>query len=192
MKKKIEEFDNIELSSIQTLFSLGSQRKYEIHFDFGKTKNFEILKDKKIQNEFLNKYKEKIANILNINENRIIFKGVKFGTDTVKLAIIDQSLQEEQNIVNLKDELGNVTEINKKVMIDTLLYSKDILDPLGDRHNGLGINESRGGERYIPPLDRWMVIGLNLLSKYENNKWLSYNGGSGEYALACYGLNYYI
>ena len=192
MKKKIEEFDNIELSSIQTLFSLGSQRKYEIHFDFGKTKNFEILKDKKIQNEFLNKYKEKIANILNINENRIIFKGVKFGTDTVKLAIIDQNLQEEQNIVNLKDELGNVTEINKKVMIDTLLYSKDILDPLGDRHNGWGINESRGGERYIPPLDGWMGIGLKVLDKYENNKWLSYNGGSGEYAIAYYGLNYYL
>ena len=163
MKKKIKEFDNLELSSIQTLFSLGSQRKYEIHFDFGKTKNFEILKDTKIQNKFLNKYKNKIAKILNINENRIIFKGVKFGTDTVKLAIIDQSLQEEQNIVNLKDELGNVTEINKKVMIDTLLYSKDILDPLGDRHNGWGINERRGGERYIPPLDGWMGIGLKVL-----------------------------
>ena len=101
-------------------------------------------------------------------------------------------MQEEQNIVKLKDELGNVTEINKKVMIDTLIYSEDILDPLGDRHNGWGINESRGGERYIPPLDGWMGIGLNVLSKYENNKWLSYNGGSGEYAIAYYGLNYYL
>ena len=192
LKKKEEDFNNIELSSIQALFSLGSQRKYEIHFDFGKTRNLEILKDKKIQNEFLNTYKIKIANLLKINVNRIIFKGVKYGTDTVPLVIIDPTVQEEQKIITLRDSLGNVTEIDKKVMIDNLVYSKDILDRKGDRYQGWGINEKRGGEIYIPPLDGWMGIGLKVLDKYENNDWLSCRGIEGEYAIAYYGLNYYL
>jgi len=38
-------------------------------------------------------------------------------------------------------------------MIDEQILSPDILDPKGDRSMRWGINERRGGEKYIPPLD---------------------------------------
>lgn len=44
LKEKDNIFDKFELSSIQTVFSLGSKRKYEIYLDFGKKENEKILK----------------------------------------------------------------------------------------------------------------------------------------------------
>ena len=77
-------------------------------------------------------------------------------------------------------------------MIDEQILSLDILDPKGDRSEGWGINERRGGEKYIPPLDGWVGIGLKVWDKYENNKWLDYRNNEGEYSIAYYGLCNYL
>ena len=91
LKEKDKNFDNIELSSIQALCSLGSQKKYNIHFDFGEIRNKEIVDDKSEQNNFLEKYKRKIAGILNIDLNRLILRDIRYGTTGTTLSIIDQS-----------------------------------------------------------------------------------------------------
>ena len=39
--------------------------------------------------------------------------------------------------------------------------TRNQLDPNGNRESGWAINESRGGKKYIPPLD-WKGIGLNV------------------------------
>ena len=49
-----------------------------------------------------------------------------------------------------------------KPILGALEISPDILDFMGDRHYGLRINEKRGGEDYIPPLNDWYRIGLKL------------------------------
>ena len=133
-------------------------------------------------------YKKKISNLLKIDLNRIILRNVKYGTTNPTLVIVDQTRQED-DIIRTIDELDNVVEINKKVLVDNLILSKDILEPRWDRHKGWGIDEKRGGENYIPPLDGWVALGLKVLNKYENNNnWLSYEGIKGEYAIAYYGL----
>ena len=104
---------------------------------------------------------------------------------------MDQNLQEETSIERIR-QISHVVEIEKKVMMDELIISPDILDTKGDRYKGWGINEKRGGEAYIPPLDGWVGIGLNVWNKYGNNNWLSYRNVEGEYSIAYYGLNNYL
>ena len=58
-KEKDKELNNIEAASIQSLFSIGTKKKYEIHFDFGKEKNEKILNNKEEQEKFLIEYKKK-------------------------------------------------------------------------------------------------------------------------------------
>ena len=190
LKQKDKNFDKIELCSLQTLFSLGTQRKYEIHFDFGETENELLLKDKNYQIKFLEIYKEKISNKLQIDKKRIILKNIKHGSIQVTFSLIDQTGREDIIISRLND-LDGVIEIEKKVMINEILLSTDILDPKGDRYTGWGVDEKRGGEKYIPPLG-WIGIGLKVLDKYENNNWLSYSGIDGEYSIAYYGLHNYL
>ena len=191
LKEKDKNYENIELSSIQALCALYSQKKYNIHFDFGEVRNLEILKSQTKQKYFLDEYKKKISGILKIDMNRIIFRDVRYGTTDTTFSIIDQSLQEDTDIERIK-QIENVVEIEKKSMIDELVISPDILDTKGDRHKGWGINEKRGGEKYIPPLDGWVGIGLKVIDKYENNNWLDYKNLEGEYSIAYYGLNNYL
>ena len=190
LKEKDKELDDIELSSLQALFSLGTQRKYYIHFNLGETETYEILKNKSLQLKFLENYKNKISNILKIDINRIILKDVRFGCTQTTFSIVDQSNQEDGRIHRLKG--GEIVEIEKRVMVDEQILSLDILDPKGDRAKGWGINEKRGGEKYIPPLDGWVGIGLKVRDKYENNKWLGYKNKEGEYSIAYYGLCNYL
>ena len=42
-KKSSEEYENLESASIQSLFSLGTLTKYELHFNFGEEENEKIL-----------------------------------------------------------------------------------------------------------------------------------------------------
>ena len=130
LKKKDTNFDKIELSSIQTLFSLGTQRKYEIHFNFGKKRNEEILNNINKQNEFLSKYKKKISDILKIDINRIIFKDVRYGCVKASASFIDQSRREDIEIPRLR-QMDNVIDVEKKVMVDEQILSPDILDLKG-------------------------------------------------------------
>ena len=130
LKKKDTNFDKIELSSIQTLFSLGTQRKYEIHFNFGKKRNEEILNNINKQNEFLSTYKKKISDILKIDINRIIFKDVRYGCVKASASFIDQSRREDIEIPRLR-QMDNVIDVEKKVMVDEQILSPDILDLKG-------------------------------------------------------------
>ena len=191
LKEKDKNFDGIELSSLQALFSLGTQRKYYIHFKLGESKTYEILNNKSEQKKFIALYKQKISNLLKIDINRIIFNDIKFGCTQVTCSIVDQSTTEDREISRLR-EIEDVIEIEKRVIIDEQILSPDILDPKGDRHDRWGINESRGGEKYIPPLDGWVGIGLKVWDKYENNKWLGYKNLEGEYSIAYYGLYNYL
>ena len=135
---------------------------------------------------------KKIADKLNIDINRVILKDIRYGSIEEKLAIIDEKKEIEVKIQELKNN-RNVIEIIKEVMVNEIILSPDILDPKGDRYKGWGINESRGGEKYIPPLDGWIGIGLKVLNKYDdNNNWLGYRHFNGEYSVAYYGLHNFL
>ena len=63
----------------------------------------------------------------------------------------------------------------------------NMLDNRGNRESGWGINEFRGGEPYYPP-EGWKGYGLNVIGKYENDKWLGMDGNPEEWCVAYHGI----
>ncbi len=189
-KKKDTKLKGIELASIQSLFSFGSQKKYEFHFDFGDKLNNQVLNDPKMQQDFLNQYSKIIAEKLKIDRKRLIFTNIHRGTIGVHVSIIDSTKKEEEKLLNLKNDL-NIKEVEVKPLLEELQISQDILDKRWNRHCKWGMNETRGGEDYIPPLNGWNGFGLKVLGKYDNgnNDWLDYRNRKGEYAIAYIGIN---
>ena len=189
-KKKDEQIQKVELASIQSIFTLTSQKKYDLHFDFGAEENKNIINDPIKKEEFIKKYKEKIAKKLNIEEKNIILTDIQKGSVTAKLSIVNEGENKSKYMEQLK-ELEHIKEVEEKPLLESLQISPAILDKRGDRYTDWGINEKRGGEDYIPPLNGWYGIGLKVWGEYDNgnNDWLDYDNNKNEYAIAYLGLN---
>ena len=193
-KKENEEFENIELASLQSLVSFGNQKKYELHFELGKAKNKDIIYNQYNQESFVKDMKSTIAQKLNILHDNLILTDVHHGCVGMHSVILDSTSEnEEQMELLINDPNLHITRINKKPFIEALEINPRILSPLGDRYSNWGENEVRGGENYIPPKG-WIGIGLNVLGKYDygNDLWLDYNNKEGEFAIAYLGLNNYL
>ena len=90
----------------------------------------------------------------------------------------------------LKD-FKEINKIKEKPLIEGCQLSTDIFEPKqNNQDGGWGINEIRGGEKYIPPIG-WYGYGLKVFGKYDNgnNIWLDYQGLDGEFAIAYFGLS---
>ena len=57
----------------------------------------------------------------------------------------------------------------------------------GNRNDGWGIGEKRGNRDYKPPLG-WNGIGLRVLDKYEDNKWIGMSNSPSEWCVAYHGV----
>ena len=188
-KKRDEKLKDIELASIQSLFSLGSQKKFELHFDFGKENNLKILNEEEEKEKFLKKWKSILAGKLKIFEDQLILADVHSGNLAVQAAIINSTKENEKAMKELKIE--EIKKIEEKPLLEALQISPEILDKKGNRFKGWGVNQKRGGEKYIPPINGWYGIGLKVMNKYDNgnNDWLGCNNKSGEYAIGYIGIN---
>ena len=189
LKKKDEKFKDIELASIQSLFSLGSKKKYELHFDFGNEINKRILNGEEEKEKFLKTWKPILAEKLKISEEQLILTDVHSGSLVFHAAIINSTKENEKAMKELK--IQQIKKIEEKPLLEALQISPEILDKKGNRYKGWGVNETRGGEKYIPPINGWYGIGLKVLNKYDNgnNDWLDYRNKSGEYAVGYIGIN---
>ena len=190
-KEKDETFKDIEIASIQSLFSLYNYKKYELHFDFGKEINQKILKDTEFQESFLQRKKKEIMRKLSISDENFIFTNIHEGCVGVHASFLNCNEQRLQQIIYNLREINEIIKIDETPIIEILQISPFILDHKGNRYKGWGINEKRGGEKYIPPINEWYGIGLSVEGKYDNgdNKWLDYNNNRGEYAIAYIGIN---
>ena len=189
-KNSNEDFKNLELASMQSFFSLGTQNKYELHFDFGEEENENILNSPKKQKEFLRKYKKIISSELKINKHNLIFKDVHRGSLGVSSLPLEESEKTGNAMGNLEGKF-NIKKVEEKPLLETLQISPKILDEQGNRFSHWGINEKRGGEDYIPPEANWRGYGLKVLGLYDNgnNDWLDYQNKQGEFAIAYMGIN---
>ena len=192
-KSKDTKFMGIELASIQSFISLGKEKKYEIHFDFGEEENDKILNDELKKENFLKVWKEEIARELEINKNNIIFTNIQHGSVRVDAMIVNEKKEDKSLLLALKGK-KNIKKIEEKPFLEALQISPEILDSEGDRNKGWGKDEKRGGEDYIPPLDGWSGIGLKVKGKYDNgdNTWLDYKNKKGEFAIAYLGINNFL
>ena len=78
-------------------------------------------------------------------------------------------------------ELSHLKEIHQDLVMGRCKLSKDQLDPRGNRNDGWGVGENRGGKPYNPPIG-WTGIGLKVCDKYDkgDNTWLGMNNCPGE------------
>jgi hypothetical protein len=67
--------------------------------------------------------------------------------------------------------------------------SKNQLDSRGNRVEGWGQGEKRGCKDYDPPIG-WTGIGLKVLDKYGDNKWIGMKNIPGEWCVAYHGVGY--
>ena len=188
-KKKDENFQKIELASIQSIFTLSEQKKYELHFNFGEEESQKIINDEYKQEVFIEKYKKIISKELQIKIENIILTDIHYGSLGANLSIVNNGKKNINDVKTLEKKLN--IKIKEKPLIEALQISPVILDERGNRKGGWGQNEKRGGEDYIPPLNGWEGIGLKVWGEYDkgNNNWLDYNNNKNEYAIAYYGLN---
>ena len=192
-KNKNEKLNKIELTSLQYLFTLGNKKKFELHFDFGEEQNKKIFSNQLEKENFLKEQKKKISQKLQINEENVIITNIHHGCVGVDVSILNQNTN-DANIINNLQQIDGIKKVDEKPMLESLQISKDVLDPIGDRHEGWGIDEMRGGEKYIPPVKGWYGIGLKVLGQYDNgnNDWLDYDNNEDEFSIAYLGLNNFL
>ena len=170
--------------------------KYDLHFDFGVTKNEIYLVDGNEFEKLKEKIKRKISKDYNIPKNEIIVTYPQKGSLRVQV-IFENDKFNDLNLDDFKSkfkndkefqELNNLKEIHKDVLISVCKLSKNQLDSRGNRYDW-GENEKRGNMPYDPPKG-WIGIGLNVLDKYDNgdNTWIGMENIKGEWCVAYHGV----
>ena len=196
-----EESQNESNTILQFIMNgMIGQKKYNLHFDLGKGRNMQLLNNKKERENFNDKVRKKLSLEYKIPEEKIIITNppnakfqlqVIFQNDDFNNENIDFNTF-KKNCMNDKDfqELSKLKEVHKGLIMEGCRLSSNMLDPRGNRKDGWGINEKRGGLDYIPPTNGWVGYGLKVWGKYDNgnNDWLSYNGNKNEWAIAYHGV----
>jgi len=169
---------------------LATKKKYEFHFDINEERNEELLNNEEEQKKFIDKLRTKLSKEYNISEDKIIITNPQRGS--FKLTVIFQSedfnLTKEELIEKFQDEpeLAKLKEIHTEILLGACKISPENLDNRGNNTDGgWGHNETRGGEKYIPP-EGWKGYGLKVMDRYDdgNNDWLQYDNREGEWCVA--------
>ena len=171
------------------------KKKYDLHFEFGEQRNEELLDNEEEFNKFKENLKLKLSKDFNIPPEKIIVtfpeKGsfhvqVIFQSDEFNNLDINEFKEKFKNDNEFK-ELSNLKDIHEDIIVGSCKLTKKQLDSRGNRSDGWGINECRGGKPYEPPIG-WTGIGLKVLDKYENNKWIGMSNVEGEWCVAYHGV----
>ena len=174
---------------------LAEKKKYDLHFEFGDKRNEELLKDKNEFEEFKKNLKKKLSKDYHVPEDKIIVTFPQKGSFHVQVIFQSDEFNDldteefKQKFIDDDEfeELKNLKEIHSDVILGGCKLSKKLLDERGNRTEGWGVNEKRGGRNYNPPIG-WIGIGLRVLDKYENNDWVAFDGNSNEWCVAYHGV----
>ena len=160
-KDENKEEEDASATCLQFLTNgMCQKKKYDLHFDLGEKRNDELLNNKQEYEKFKNNLKLKLSQDYNIPIDKIIVTFPQKGSFSVQ--VIFQS--DEFNNLNLNQfkekfrnekqfkELCNLKEIHSDVIMGGCKLSKNQLDPRGNRVEGWGIGEMRGGKPYDPPI----------------------------------------
>ena len=172
-----------------------NKKKYDLHFDFGEERNEELLDNEEEYEKFKNKLKLKLSKDYGIPVDKIIVtfpqKGsyrvqVIFQSDEFNNLDLQQFKAKFKNDSEFK-ELSYLKEIHSDLVMTGCQLRKSQLDPRGNRNDGWGVGENRGGKPYNPPIG-WNGIGLKVLDKYGDNTWLGMSNSPGEWCVAYHGV----
>ena len=174
------------------------KKKYDLHFDFGEERNEELLNNDEEYEKFKKNLKLKLSKDYGIPEDKIVVTFPQKGSYSVQ--VIFQSdefnnLDSNQFKSKFKNdpefkELSNLKEIHSDLVMGGCKLRKDQLDPRGNRNDGWGVGENRGGKPYNPPIG-WNGIGLKVWDNYGDNTWLGMSNNPGEWCVAYHGVGRY-
>ena len=140
-----------------------------------------IIQSEKCDNIDKNSFKYEINN--DNNNNIIITPGQNIcQSEKFNYLNIDEFSKENKN-----DKLIELKSIIEDVVSQKYNLSKNLLDSKGNKIEGWSLNEKRGNKPYDPPIG-WIGIGLNVIDKYEDNKWIGKSNSKGEWCVAYHGL----
>ena len=187
-----------DLTSLQFVSNgMIDKKKFDLHFELGEKRNNELLNNEKEYEKFKEKLKNKLSKEYNIPKEKIIITLPQKGSFHVQLIFQSdefQNLNKQEFINKFKNdnefsELSNLKDIHEDVILGAVKLTRNQLDPRGNRVDGWGIGEKRGGKDYDPPLG-WKGIGLRVMDKYDNgdNTWIGMNNSPGEWCVAYHGV----
>ena len=197
-KEENEEEKNDNLTSLEFISNgMNEKKKYDLHFDFGESKNEEYLNDDNKFEDIKEQIKKKISKDYNISKDEIIVTFPQRGSYCVQVIFesdkfnnlnIDEFKSKFQNDKDFP-ELNNLKEIHSSYLMSICKLNKNQLDSRGNRCDGWGINEKRGNMDYYPPIG-WIGIGLNVLDRYDDgdNTWIDMYNLEGEWCVAYHGV----
>lgn len=169
--KKNQSETNLDGASLQYLFNgFTEKKKYEIKFNLEKEKNDILLQKGNELNTFIEEWKSKISNKLKIEKSEIFLLNPKDENGLNLDLVINEGYIEYNKLKDFKE----INKIQEKPLIEGCQLSTDIFETKqNNQDGGWGINETRGGEKYIPPIG-WYGYGLKVFGKYDNgnNIWL--------------------
>ena len=194
--KDKQDKDRIDLTSIQFIFSgLINKKKFTITFSNAINEDIYIslIHDLSQRKKFIEEWKTKISNKININKNLIILTNPR---ERNSLFIMDLAFNPSAGAIDenkLKIDLNNIgiVGVNCRPLLEGCRLSPIIISPKYNKYYSQTLpNLKRGGEDYIQPLN-WTVYGINVSGKYDfgNNRWLGNKNQPGEFAVAYYGIN---
>ena len=187
-------------TTLQFIFNgMSNKTRYDLHFDFGESRNSEILNDEEEYEKFKDDLKSKLSKDYNIPKDKIIVTYLQEGS--VRVQVIFQSdefnnldekefLNKFQNENNEDfEELKYLKEIHTDVLMSGCKLNKNLLDSKGNNKDGgwAKKGEMRGNKPYDPPLG-WIGIGLKVIDKYEDNIWIGMENIEGEWCVAYHGV----
>ena len=196
VKEENQEEEDAGTTCLQFITNgMNEKKKYDLHFEFGEERNEELLNNKEEYEKFKENLKLKLSKDYNIPVDKIIVtfpqKGsfhvqVIFQSDDFNNLDTNQFMNKFKNDNEFK-ELSNLKEIHTDVIMGGCKLSKNQLDPRGNRSDGWGIGENRGGKPYEPPIG-WTGIGLKVWDKYGDNTWIGMDNVPGEWCVAYHGV----
>ena len=195
------ETQEADLTSLQFITNgMISKKKYDLHFALGKERNEEILNSEEEFEKFKENLKKKLSKDYKIPPEKIIVTLPQKGSLSVQVIFQSEdfhNLDKTEFIKKFKDdkefyELSTLKDIHEDVITGAVKLTRNQLDPRGNRSDGWGVGEKRGGKDYNPPIG-WNGIGLKVWDKYDNkdNSWIGYNNSPGEWCVAYHGVGRY-
>ena len=190
-------------TTLQFIFNgMSNKTRYDLHFDFGESRNSEILNDEEEYEKFKDDLKSKLSKDYNIPKDKIIVTYLQEGS--VRVQVIFQSdefnnLDEKEFLNKFQNEnnedfkeLKYLKEIHTDVLMSGCKLNKNQLDSQGNNEDGgwAPEGEMRGNKPYYPPKG-WIGIGLKVMDKYEDNIWIGMENIEGEWCVAYHGVGRY-
>ena len=140
---------------------MNQKKKYDLHFDFGESKNEEYLNDDNKFEDLKEQIKKKLSRDYNISKDEIIVTFPQRGSYCVQV-IFESDYFNNLNIDKFKSkfrndkefpELNNLKEIHSNVLMKICKLTKNQLDSRGNRCDGWGKMKKEGIWNIIRRLD---------------------------------------